>query len=678
MAEEYNNELQSVEDYEVTESDKELVSFVVEHCDKWRDWRDTNYEQKWDEYERIYYGIWASEDRTRDSERSKIISPATRQAVDNRVAETMEGFAGSGKLFEISDDAQDQENTDIELMQTLLLEDTHNNAYLNNVSSIVKLAEIFGTGVGEILVKSELERVPSTQPIPGQADMEQVGVTEREKVAIKVKPVHPRNLLIDPNADSIDEALGVGVEEYVNLYQIVRGIESGVYRKCDIEPHYEGDDLDTSKVEATTYQDDKVKIIRYYGLVPREYLEQLENEGQEIEDLFPEDSAADNVSDLVEAVIVIANDVHLLKAERSPYMMEDRPIIAYRPEVRPGRFYGVGTVEKGYNMQKAIDAQLRSHMDSLALTTAPMMGIDATRLPRGMKFEVRPGKNILTNGNPAEILQPFKFGSTDASNYDTAKGFEAMLLQATGTLDSAELVKGAANTAGQNNGMGMSLAMSAIVKKNKLAMASFQDDFIIPMVKKVAYRYMQFDPDRYPFRDFKFTTMSSIGAIAREYEQQQLIGLMQTLGPQSPIVPVILRSIVATSGLLNREQLVQQLDQMSQPNPQAQEMQMQAQQAQMQYLAAQTAELQARAQESAADAQEAQARAQKLLIEASLMEDKVKSDIIRNLSANIKDEDTNEFQKRAKIADILLKEKDIESKERIVDKQMVEKRMTQQ
>ena len=82
-------------------------------------------------------------------------------------------------------------------------------------------------------------------------------------------------------------------------------------------------------------------------------------------------------------------------------MMEDRPIIAYRPEVRPGLFYGVGTVEKAYNMQKAIDAQLRSHMDSLALTTAPMMGIDATRLPRGMKFEVRPGKNILTNGNPS-------------------------------------------------------------------------------------------------------------------------------------------------------------------------------------------------------------------------------------------------------------------------------------
>ena len=386
--------------------------------------------------------------------------------------------------------------------------------------------------------------------------------------------------------------------------------------------------------------------------------------------MFPEDSAADKVSDLVEAIVVIANDMHLLKAEASPYMMQDRPVIAYRPEVRPGRFYGVGTVEKAYNMQKAIDAQLRSHMDSLALTTAPMMGIDATRLPRGMKFEVRPGKNILTNGNPAEILQPFKFGTTDASNYETAKGFEAMLLQATGTLDSSELVKSAASTAGQNNGMGMSLAMSAIVKKNKLSMASFQDDFIIPMVEKVAYRYMQFDPDRYPMRDFKFTTMSSIGAIAREYEQQQLIGLMQTLGPNSPIVPILLRSIIGTSGLMNKEQLMVQLDQMSQPDPQAQEMQSKTQQLQMALIEAQANELNARAAESAADAQEAQARAQKLLTETGLLDDKVKADLIRSLSANINSRDKNEFDKRVKAAELILKEREIDSNEKIVKQQM--------
>lgn len=672
MAEQYSmdTEFTTEEEEVVTQSDKELVAFVVDHCDKWRDWRDTNYETKWDEYERIYYGVWAAEDRTRDSERSKIISPATRQAVDNRVAETMEGFAGSGKLFEITDDGLDENSVDVELMQSLLLEDTHNNSYINNVSSIVKVAEIYGTGIGEVLVKTEMERVPTTQPLPDQKNMAAVGVTEQEKVVVKVKPVNPRNLLIDPNADAIDDSMGVAVEEYVSMYQIVQGMESGVYRKADVQTTYDDDDLDPSHIETTDYQDDKVKIIRYYGLVPAEYLDDIENGGDEVVELFPENSEEARLSGLVEAIVIIANDGTLLKAERSPYMMEDRPIIAYRPEVRPGRFYGVGTVEKGYNMQKAIDAQLRSHMDSLALTTAPMMGIDATRLPRGMKFEVRPGKNILTNGNPAEILQPFKFGSTDASNYETAKGFEAMLLQATGTLDSAELVKSAAGGGGQNNGMGMSLAMSAIVKKNRVAMASFQDDFIIPMVKKVAYRYMQFDPDRYPMQDFKFTTLSSIGAITKEHEQQQLIGLMQTLGPNSPIVPILLRSIIGTSGLLNKEQLMMQLDQMSQPDPQAQEMQQQAQQLQMGLVEAQANELNARAQESAADAQEAQARTQKLLVEASLLDDKVKADLVRSLSANINAKDKNEFDKRVKAAEMILKEREIDSNEKIVEQQM--------
>jgi len=38
---------------EPTEADKDLVSFVVGQCDNWRDWRDTNYLELWNEYERI-------------------------------------------------------------------------------------------------------------------------------------------------------------------------------------------------------------------------------------------------------------------------------------------------------------------------------------------------------------------------------------------------------------------------------------------------------------------------------------------------------------------------------------------------------------------------------------------------------------------------------------------------
>jgi len=59
--------------------------------------------------------------------------------------------------------------------------------------------------------------------------------------------------------------------------------------------------------------------------------------------LFPDDSVADDYADLVEAIIVIANDSMLLKAEKSPYMMKDRPIVAYQDDTVPNRFWGRGT-----------------------------------------------------------------------------------------------------------------------------------------------------------------------------------------------------------------------------------------------------------------------------------------------------------------------------------------------
>ena len=71
-----------------------------------------------------------------------------------------------------------------------------------------------------------------------------------------------------------------------------------------------------------------------------------------------------------------------------------------------------------------------------------------------------------------------------------------------------------------------------------------------------------------------------------------------------------------------------------------------------------------------ADAQEAQARAQKLMVEASLLDDKVKADLIRSLTANITTKDKNEFDKRVKTAEMILKEREIDSNEKIVQQQM--------
>ena len=645
-----------------TESDNELAHFVVAHCDRWRDHRDTNYLEDWKEYERIFRGQWAAEDKTRDSERSRIISPATQQAVETRHAEIVEAIFGNGEYFDISDDIMDYNGNpmDVEEMKLKLQEDMDNKGKIKKaVDQVELMAEIYGTGICEMVVKQEKELIPSTMPIPG-SQQAAYGVQEKDYFCVKYVPVNPKNFLIDPNATSVDDAMGVAIEKFVSIHKIVEGMEKGIYRKVDIGPYGVDDDLEPTQ-EITQYQDDKVKLLTYYGLVPREYLEQLENEGDEVVDLFPEDSTADNYSGLVEAIVVIANDGLLLKAEKNPYMMEDRPVVAYQDDTVPNRFWGRGTVEKAYNMQKAIDAQLRSHLDSLALTTAPMIAMDATRLPRGSRFEVKPGKAILTNGSPSEILFPFKFGETSQNNAATAKEFERMLLQATGTLDSQGVVS---QTSRDASAAGMSMAVAGIIKKYKRTLTNFQEDFMIPLVKKTAFRYMQFDPERYPSADFKFLPTGSLGIMAREYEQAQMIGLLQTLGPDTPVLPVLLKGIIGNSSLANRAELMATLDQMSQPNPEAQQMQQMAQQMQMEQAQAQTQSLQARAQRD-------QAEAQKTVVETQLLPEELKAKVISSLSTNIDGQNQdNEFEKRAKIAELLLKEKDIDNKGKIVELQM--------
>ena len=648
---------------EPSDSDKELVSFVVDHCDRWRNYRDTNYLEDWLEYERIFTGEWDISDRTRDSERSRIVTPATQQAVETRHAEIMEAIFGQGEFFDIQDDIRDVNNNplDVAAIKAQLMEDFKIDKIRKSIDQIELLAEIYGTGIGEIVVKTEKIFVPATQPIPGQT-LAAIGVVEKDRIAVKIVPVNPRNFLFDPNGTSIDDCMGVAIEKYVSIHKVVKGQEDGIYRKVQIGTDSMDTDLEPTQ-EITQYEDDKVKLLTYYGLVPREYLDQLEKEDGEVEDLFPEDTPQDEYADLVEAIVVIANDDVLLKAEKNPYMMKDRPILAYQDDTVPNRLLGRGTVEKAYNSQKAIDAQVRSHLDSLALTTSPMMAMDATRLPRGAKFEVKPGKAILTNGNPNEILFPFKFGNTDGSNLTTAKEFERMLLQATGTLDSQGMVSAVSRDAGQG---GISMAVASIIKKYKRTLVNFQEDFMIPFITKAAYRYMQFDPERYPTVDMKFIPTAALGIIAREHEQQQFISLLQTLGPNTPVLPVILKGIMANSSLSNRYELIAMLDKMASGDPQAQQAAQMQQQLAMQLAQAQIAVQTTQAEQNKAEAQ-------KLLTEAQLMPIELQA---KSMAANTKnlpneaDLAAREFDKRVKVADLLLKEADIKNKAKIVEKQM--------
>ncbi len=627
-----------------------IEDWVITKCEDWRDYYESNYEARFEEYYRLWRGIWDPADSERRSERSRIISPALQQAVESNVAELEEATFGRGKWFDVSDNMGDTQRQDVQFLRNKLTEDFEDCMVRKAVAECLINAAVFGTGIGEIIVEEMKEMAPATQPIM-DGDLQAVGVSITDRVKVKLKPVLPQNFLIDPVATSVEDAMGVAVDEFVSIHQVELLQEQGVYRDTYVGPAAPDTDLEPDQ-DITIYNDDKVRLTKYYGLVPRELLDAAIQD-EDVEEVLEEESG----SRYVEAVIVIANGGILLKAEANPYMMQDRPVVAFPWDVVPGRFWGRGVCEKGYNSQKALDTELRARIDALSLTIHPMMAIDATRLPRGAKPEVRPGKMILTSGDPREVLQPFNFGQVSQITFAQAGALQQMVQQATGAVDSAGI---AGKVNGESTAAGISMSLGAIIKRHKRTLINFQQSFLIPFVKKAAYRYMQFDPEAYPVSDYKFNASSTLGIIAREYEVTQLVQLLQTMGKDSPLYNTLIQSVIDNMNLSNREELLAALAQASQPNPQAQQMAQQAQQAQVQFQQSQSALLSSQAQES-------QARAAKLAAEAQAVPQELEIDRINAITRNLRegDEEDKEFERRMKIADTLLKNKQIEGKNNV-------------
>ena len=540
-----------------------LVSWVMEHVDEWETYRDSNFKDKWAEYYRLWRGIWDSGDKTRESERSKLISPALQQAVEMAVAELEEATFGKGKWFDVADDVADQEKQDMIIFRQLLLEDLNNDGVPAAMSEVFLNSALYGTGIGKIVVEEEENySVKSKQVNEFSAVQEGVG-EPNTRICVQLISVPPEEFVIDTAAKNIKEALGMAHIMDVPKHSVQSKQESGIYNDEDLGGYPDDIDVYSKGENKSTETEGKVRIIEYHGLVPKKYLPIELEDDEELVDLEMEEGEDEEYEDddLVEAIVTIANDGVLLRAVASPYMMKDRCFVAFQYDTIPNRFWGRGIAEKGYNMQKAIDAELRARIDSMALTVHPMMAADATRLPRGFDLTVRPGKTLLTQGDPRTILMPFSFGQTDASTFSQSGDLERQLQNATGSMDAGTPV---GMNSRNSTASGMSMIQGGAIKRSKRTLANIERHFTSPLIHKAAWRRIQFDSLRYPVSDVKFTVYGSLGIMAREIEQQQLSSLLNTVPPDSPAYWMLIRSIYENSSISNKDQMLELVDQLLQ------------------------------------------------------------------------------------------------------------------
>jgi hypothetical protein len=595
---------------EAPESQDPLAIWVMSNVNKWREHRDSNYLKRWAEYYRLWRGFWDPADQNKEAERAKLIAPALQQAVDMTVSEMEEATFGRGVWFDISDDYEDQMKEDATHLRDQLLCDFEEQEVPAAVTECFLNGALYGTGVGKIMIGTYTERVPTGD---GGAD-------EVEKFRVWVEPIAPYNFVIDPGARSVEEALGCAHEIIVPYHKIEKRKQDGFYNDvyCGTwDGTNQGFSESGSLLTKDSDKSDTVFITEYHGLVPEKLLNPVDVEEPMPGEITDESKYTDHDSDgpLVEAIVTIANKGVLLRAVENPYLMRDRAIVAYPHDTVPGRFWGRGVSEKGYNPQKALDAELRARIDSLAYLTYPTVGADATRLPRGLDLKIKPGKLFLTNGRPSEVIEPIVFGNLNPATFEQSGDLERMVQMGTGAMDSASPLE----TNRRNETMGgMSMIQSGFIKRSKRAMRNVETKFLDKLIKKSMWRYMQFAPERYP-ADFKFEVNSTMGIMAKEFEQQMLTQMLQVVPPESPIFPAIIKGIIENSSAVNKSELVEAVKAMSAPNP----MQEMMQQLQLEAVKAELEEKIAKADLARAQAEKAQADARLSLVKADLEDEKI-------------------------------------------------------
>lgn len=587
----------------------ELAVWVMDHVRDARRSRDNDYKKRWDQYERVYRGYNKREDRTRMNERSMLISPALTQAIDSISASIEDAIFARDPWFDVVDDVADQQKEDVGMMRQNLKEDFDIAGVPDSIAKIVLNGCLFGTGIGKVNVIKKIVRTPQINPKTGATS-----ITEEARPLVTLEPIHPWEFVIDTNARSIDDALFCAHETVVPKNKVWAKQAQGTYRKLDLGTFFSIDNIPSpmgKPVVDPNHHDDAGAvgacfITEYYGKVPASMLPASADESKD-------------AGGMVEAIITIANEQHVLRAIPTPFLMKDRPVLAYQHNTVSGRFWGCGVAEKGWNSQKALDSELRARMDALGLVTSPMMGADITRLPRNPDMSVRPGKVWLTRGRPSEVLEPIILGDINPATFTQSSDMERLVQVATGSIDSnAPLDTNRRN----ETASGISMIQSSALKRMKRTMWNLERQFLNPFVQKAMWRYMQFNPERYPI-DAKFCVKGTMGIVAREFEQAQLVGLLSNIPPDSPAYPLILMGILELSTTPSRDELLNAVKQSFQPDPEQQKQQQMMQQLQMAQAQGEVQKLQMEIAELQAKIEETKAKTYKLYIEADLEDDKV-------------------------------------------------------
>jgi hypothetical protein len=201
----------------------ELAAYVLGFAEEWRNFRDTEYDTRFTVWENMANSVFSENDRTREMERSKLVTPLSMQAIRSVNDEISEAVLQSGELGMLVGENTPEFAKAREEFRRRLMKD----GWVQHMGRAIDIGSTYGSAFAELCQDRTTEYTLMDQD-------NLVGVSEDDRERIKPRIWSPRQVLVDYTVDDISDSQGIIFEEFVGEHIISTKMAEGIYKSVPL------------------------------------------------------------------------------------------------------------------------------------------------------------------------------------------------------------------------------------------------------------------------------------------------------------------------------------------------------------------------------------------------------------------------------------------------------------
>ena len=316
--------------------------------------------------------------------------------------------------------------------------------------------------------------------------------------------------------------------------------------------HLDGEE-EGSKEEGQQDEGKRYEVVVYYGYIRREAVDDFLAK----RNLSWSHKAATEVLD-VECWVCDGRVLRLVVNEGS---LLYRPIFSVSFLKAPGEFWGISLPIVLRDIQRAANACLRSLVENMAFSSAPMGEYDVDRMRNEEDIDELQPRRMYAIVNDVRLNQvanapAMRFYSIDSHARELLAVYDRFVKEADDATGIPAYVIGSPQVAGAGRTLGgLSLLMGNAAKGVKRVVGYIDKDVIEPIVTQAYAIVLQHNPDASLKADAQVKARGASGLLQRELQQARAVEILQLLTPYVQIgavppsaIQVLLRDIVRSLG----------------------------------------------------------------------------------------------------------------------------------